>query len=102
MVRSYGNGRQRRIEAGLCQKASCTAKWKFRFETRPMSEWTHPVCDVDALTMAFTHEINYPPTRVVEDQREEERCCFCGERTRSGVYLRADPATMPFHRPDRH
>ena len=36
------------------------------------------------------------PTRMKPEYRETERCCWCGEDTRSGIYVRVDPATVPY------
>lgn len=39
--------------------------------------------------------------RHAEPQSETgERCSFCGLPTNSGIYVRADPATVPFPQPD--
>lgn len=37
---------------------------------------------------------NANPTPLREDKRELETCCFCGEETRSGIYVRVDPADV--------
>lgn len=29
-----------------------------------------------------------------------ERCCKCNDVTRSGIYVRVDPATVPYPQPD--
>lgn len=29
---------------------------------------------------------------------ETEQCCMCGEETRSGIYTRVDPKTVPYPR----
>lgn len=53
-----------------------------------MSKWTHPVCGpcYDDL------EPGREPSRLVTP--DLETCCRCGQLTRSGIYYRADPATM--------
>lgn len=35
------------------------------------------------------------PVRIVEEARDIETCCRCGQPTRSGIYIRAELATMP-------
>ena len=53
-----------------------------------MSEWTHPICmncwkrDKDGRT----------PTRVVDS--DLEHCCFCGDVTQDGIYVRHDPTEI--------
>lgn len=54
--------------------------------------------------MAWTHPICEPCWRNLEGEREPvrmkdagfETCARCGRTTKSGIYVRADPATMPF------
>jgi hypothetical protein len=53
-----------------------------------MSRWTHPVC-------YDCYDAMYPrrhPVRV--NPRQLETCCRCGEPTRAGIYVRADPDSM--------
>lgn len=38
------------------------------------------------------------PVRVVGDALRLEQCSFCGRHTIFGVYVRRDPATVPFPR----
>jgi hypothetical protein len=56
----------------------------------PRYSFTQPVCDVCWIT-------DYPdkePMRLRE--AEPEQCCKCGEPTRSGIYIRVDPAKVAF------
>lgn len=53
-----------------------------------MSNWTHPICDPCWLEVQPGRE----PHRFVEAARELEVCCFCGDDTSSGIYIRYDPA----------
>lgn len=50
-----------------------------------MSAWTHAIC-----SRCFAQ---IRPARVpsVVLGSPEEHCCFCGEKTREGIYLRWDP-----------
>lgn len=60
-----------------------------------MSQWTHPQCEVcwDKQRGSRT------PTRLVD--REVERCCWCGQETRSGIYVREDANSLPLHQEHR-
>lgn len=51
--------------------------------------WTQPCCEPCC-------DRRYPgriPHRVIEP--DSERCCLCGEPTRSGIYIRVDPGLVP-------
>ncbi len=52
--------------------------------------WTHPICDAcwNKRNPRFRHR----PARLRDI--ELEVCCFCGEKTRSGIYIREDPAEL--------
>lgn len=55
---------------------------------QPRYSFTQPVC-------GDCYEARYPgrePTRVID--AEIENCCDCTTATRSGVYIRVDPATV--------
>jgi hypothetical protein len=52
-----------------------------------MSKWSHVICEV---CWSKREKGLTDPIRVVE--RREETCCFCGELTTGGIYVRADPA----------
>ena len=58
-----------------------------------MSVWTHPICD----DCWHAQQGERVPHRLVEEYREVERCCSCGKQTKSGIYIRSDPAETPFH-----
>ena len=54
--------------------------------------WNQPACDA-------CYEALYPgrrPARVAHEHRERRRCSFCGESTFSGIYVRHDPARVPY------
>lgn len=53
-----------------------------------MSRWTHALCD----RCWGALEGERIPSRVREADRET--CCRCGGVTFSGIYYRADPASM--------
>ena len=55
-----------------------------------MSAWTQAICD-DCFEQ---QQPDRRPHRMVEP--DVERCSWCGRRTRSGIYLRADPASVPY------
>ena len=52
---------------------------------------THAVCDPCFGEL----EPGRVPYRFVEAHRELERCCNCGQQTRSGIYYRAAVDEMP-------
>jgi ribosomal protein L24E len=33
---------------------------------------------------------------IAEGHRTVEQCAFCGRETKSGIYVRQDPATVPY------
>ena len=47
-------------------------------------EWTHAVC-----YPCWEKRFGYDPHKVLDG--DPERCCFCGGRTCSGIYVRHDP-----------
>lgn len=54
--------------------------------------WTQAICD-------GCWQKRYParePSRIVEPFREAEVCSYCGHDTTSGIYVREDPATVPY------
>lgn len=57
--------------------------------------WTQPQCWRCWNAANPDHE----PIRVMPDSSDDaERCCYCGEPTTAGIYVRADPAIVPFPR----
>jgi hypothetical protein len=56
-----------------------------------MSRWNQPICEDDWIGR---YEGN--PVRIRPEFATEERCSYCGETTTSGIYVRDDPATVPF------
>lgn len=59
-----------------------------------MSQWTHPMC---AYCWLATNP-GRQPMRLSEEVRNIERCCWCGQETESGIYVRHNPAKLPNHR----
>lgn len=59
-----------------------------------MSRWNQASCD------ACWNERNpdRPAFRLLEETGDEETCSWCGETTHSGIYVRADPASVPYPR----
>jgi hypothetical protein len=55
--------------------------------------WTQPVCDDD---WAERNPDRPNPVRMNPEFTEQEQCCYCGKPTKSGIYVRVDPATVPF------
>ena len=56
-----------------------------------MGNWTQPVREECFLAH---HYDGQQPARL--KQAEEEVCCHCGARTKSGIYVRVDPATVAY------
>lgn len=57
--------------------------------------WNQAVCDA-------CWELHYrggPAVRVKE--RDVEQCCWCGQRTESGIYVRDDPMQVRYPRVDK-
>lgn len=54
-----------------------------------MSYWTHSLCDP---CFEKRRDADRPVTRLKNP--DPEVCCDCGETTTSGIYFRADGATM--------
>ena len=52
--------------------------------------WTQPCCYACWIDMYPNRE----PATIVGDYREDEICCYCGGRTRDGIYVRVDPTTV--------
>lgn len=54
--------------------------------------WTQSIC-VDC---SDERNPERKAVALVDTHRNEETCCYCGEPTTSGIYVRADPSTVPF------
>jgi hypothetical protein len=53
--------------------------------------WTQPICE------ACWNERNPEREAVrVTVQEDAETCCYCGEHTSSGIFVRVDPKTVKF------
>lgn len=55
------------------------------------SPWTHAIC---ASCWAALHP-DREPIRVTDAPLDT--CCYCGNPSTSGIYVRADPTTTPCH-----
>jgi len=42
------------------------------------------------------------PVVLRDEYRHDEMCAWCGRRTRAGIYVRAEWATLPYGLPDRN
>jgi hypothetical protein len=53
--------------------------------------WTHPICEI-------CYAIQQPgrmPVAIKPELRDPfEKCCFCGDVTREGIYYRHDPRSI--------
>jgi hypothetical protein len=55
-----------------------------------MSRWTHAVCD----DCWKTEHPDQSPYRFTMTARFTEKCCYCGNSTDSGIYIRTPPDTV--------
>lgn len=55
-----------------------------------MANWNQPICERDWVERNGERR----PVRVIDP--DEERCAYCGEATKSGIYVRDDPQSVPF------
>jgi len=55
--------------------------------------YNHPICD----QCWFAINPRRSPVRLIESERKRERCCWCGNPTRDGIYRREDPWELPKH-----
>jgi hypothetical protein len=58
--------------------------------------WTQALCENCWLRDNPGRE----PVAIKPEFAELERCCKCGADTFSGIYVRVDPATVPYPRKD--
>lgn len=57
-----------------------------------MSSWTHACCEE-----CWDHQQpGRTPHRMGAAHRLTETCCYCGVITRSGIYVRENPTSVPF------
>lgn len=56
--------------------------------------WTQAIC----ADCWFDRFPGREPVRFRPEVRESETCCDCGRKTRSGIYVRADPTSVNFPR----
>lgn len=57
--------------------------------------WTQPICD---RCWQVFGDPTREPVRMSEELREIERCAWCGNGHKSGIYSRANPAEVPYPR----
>lgn len=54
--------------------------------------WTQAICD----HCWRKQHPNREPQKIRREYRQVERCAFCDKKTASGIYVRHDPAKVPF------
>jgi len=59
-----------------------------------MASWTSPICERCWIDQNSSADGIRRPTRMVDP--EVERCAFCGNLTIMGIFVRVNPATVPF------
>ncbi len=57
-----------------------------------MADWNQPTCS----RCWYEREPDRYPVSIAEGHRTVEQCAFCGCETKSGIYVRQDPATVPY------
>uniref|UniRef100_A0A6H1ZC26 Uncharacterized protein n=1 Tax=viral metagenome TaxID=1070528 RepID=A0A6H1ZC26_9ZZZZ len=55
-----------------------------------MGTWTHAICEGCWIIKCMYKE----PVKLIN--RVAETCCFCGDSTVSGIYIREDPAKVKY------
>lgn len=60
--------------------------------------WTQPCCE----DCWVVREGARRPHRVAAERFVDARCCFCGRTTRSGIFVRVDPATVSYPTVEGH
>lgn len=55
----------------------------------PPSRWNHCMCDE-----CWTY-LRAPAVPYRVRGHLEQKCCYCGEMTKSGIYVRGNPETTP-------
>lgn len=62
--------------------------------------WNQPCCDACWIAYTLQHEMpGREPVRLRQPMHEQ--CCFCGEGTLSGIYVRVDPRTVAYPQEER-
>lgn len=56
-----------------------------------MAEWTHNMC---ARCWKRINPGSGPIFQIKIENRDIETCCFCGQATKAGIYVRHDPKEM--------
>jgi hypothetical protein len=56
-----------------------------------MGQWNHLLCE----TCWNKRNPDRTPVRVRDPATEAQPCCGCGAVTGSGIYVRAEPSSMP-------
>lgn len=56
-----------------------------------MSQWTHPICE------SCWAALNPGREPFAMGNPEPEWCCYCGDQTVAGIYVREDPNMLPAH-----
>ena len=54
--------------------------------------WTQPICRA----CWYHRNPGRNPVQMTPEWRETEVCCWCGKDTTDGIYVREDPAVVPY------
>ncbi len=79
---------------GMVCRATPAALMRVKLVGQRMSKWTHPMCTV----CWRAQQGDQVPYRVTNPDLKQ--CCWCGRETEQGIYMRADPDDLPFHKVD--
>ena len=60
-----------------------------------MSKWTWPMCDE-----CWRKRFPWDPVRLKMVGMPPERCGWCGGEAKGGIFIRANPADVPFRDDD--
>lgn len=58
--------------------------------------WNQPICD----KCWDERNPDRLPVRIKPEYAEEKTCAYCGEPTKSGIFVRAHPLSVPHPAPD--
>lgn len=56
---------------------------------KAMNDWTHNIC-----ARCWRRNNLNKPFQIKMEHRTIETCCFCGQRTKAGIYMRHDPKDL--------
>jgi hypothetical protein len=76
------------VKIGMCAVLEVPKLYSHK-SRHPETAWSHPMCDD-----CWSSRNDATPYRMTEP--DEEKCCYCGVMTSSGIYFREHPNDPPF------